>query len=230
MKDNISIKNNKKDEKAITLISLVVTIIILLILATIGISSGIETINSSKLTKFNTEMKIMQLKANEWYDEYNATTSDEEKQDILNRGESINSGEGQTEVVLQADKVFTLEESGIVFNDTDQIRNDYRYYSNEKLKELGIDGVEQDFFVNVKNRTIVSYDGLSYKGEMYYTISQLPQMDIYNVEYESNSGIPTFKVKSSEIEPNKKWKIEIYDIQYEDGYINKWNVKYRIKG
>ena len=222
-------KNKKGNENAITLISLVITIVILLILATIGISTGIETINSSKLTKFNTEMKIMQLKANEWYDEYNQATNDEEKQEIINRGESIVSGEGQTDVVTQADKVFTLEESGIIFDDT-QKREDYRYYSNKKLKELGVEGVEQDFFVNVKNRMIVSYEGLSYKGEMYYTISQLPQMDIYNVDYEANSGAPTFKVRFSEMEKNKRWKIEVYDIQYEDGYINKWNVKYRIKG
>ena len=229
MNKTLVMKNKKGNEKAITLISLVITIVILLILATIGISTGIETINSSKLTKFNTEMKIMQLKANEWYDEYNQATNDEEKQEIINRGESIVSGEGQTDVVTQADKVFTLEESGIIFDDT-QKREDYRYYSNEKLKELGVEGIEQDFFVNVKNRTIVSYEGLSYKGEMYYTISQLPQMDIYNVDYEANSGAPTFKVRFSEVEKNKRWKIEVYDIQYEDGYINKWNVKYRIKG
>lgn len=223
-------KKMKKEQRAITLISLVITIVILLILATIGIGAGIETINSSKLTKFNTEMKIMQLKANEWYDEYNSAKSDEEKQEIINRGESIVSGEGQSEVVKQANKVFSLEESGIVFNDTDQIREDYRYYSNQKLKNLGVDGVEQDFFVNIKNRTVVSYEGLSYKGEMYYTISQLPQMDIYNVDYEENSGTPTFKVKTSEVESNRKWKIEVYDIQYEGGYINKWDVKYRIQG
>ena len=56
-------KKMKKEQRAITLISLVITIVILLILATIGIGAGIETINSSKLTKFNTEMKIMQLKS-----------------------------------------------------------------------------------------------------------------------------------------------------------------------
>ena len=75
MNKTLVMKNKKGNENAITLISLVITIVILLILATIGISTGIETINSSKLTKFNTEMKIMQLKANEWYDEYNQATN-----------------------------------------------------------------------------------------------------------------------------------------------------------
>ena len=219
-------KKMKKEQRAITLISLVITIVILLILATIGIGAGIETINSSKLTKFNTEMKIMQLKANEWYDEYNSAKSDEEKQEIINRGESIVSGEGQSEVVKQANKVFSLEESGIVFNDTDQIREDYRYYSNQKLKNLGVDGVEQDFFVNIKNRTVVSYEGLSYKGEMYYTISQLPQMDIYNVDYESQSDVE-FDLETK-ISEDGKQELYVKNIK-SNGYINKWQIRYKLK-
>ena len=219
-------KKMKKEQRAITLISLVITIVILLILATIGIGAGIETINSSKLTKFNTEMKIMQLKANEWYDEYNSAKSDEEKQEIINRGESIVSGEGQSEVVKQANKVFSLEESGIVFNDTDQIREDYRYYSNDKLKNLGVDGVEQDFFVNIKNRTVVSYEGLSYKGETYYTISQLPQMDIYNVDYESQSDVE-FDLETK-ISEDGKQELYVKNIK-SNGYINKWQIRYKLK-
>ena len=42
----------------------------LLILAGIGITSGVQTIKSSKQTKFTTEMKIMQVEANELYDAY----------------------------------------------------------------------------------------------------------------------------------------------------------------
>ena len=60
----------RKNNSGITLISLVITIILLLILATIGISSGISTVRSSRLTKFTTEMKLMQQKVNELYDSY----------------------------------------------------------------------------------------------------------------------------------------------------------------
>ena len=59
-----------KANKGVTLISLVITIIVLLILAGIGITSGVQTIKSSKQTKFTTEMKIMQVEANELYDAY----------------------------------------------------------------------------------------------------------------------------------------------------------------
>lgn len=60
-------KNSCKKENGITLMSLVITIVILLILASIATYSGIEVIKSSKLTKFTTEMKIMQTQVNELY-------------------------------------------------------------------------------------------------------------------------------------------------------------------
>ena len=67
-------KNSCKKENGITLMSLVITIVILLILASIATYSGIEVIKSSKLTKFTTEMRIMQTQVNELYqkmkDEY----------------------------------------------------------------------------------------------------------------------------------------------------------------
>ena len=60
-------KNSCKKENGITLMSLVITIVILIILASIATYSGIEVIKSSKLTKFTTEMRIMQTQVNELY-------------------------------------------------------------------------------------------------------------------------------------------------------------------
>ena len=60
----------KKNEKGVTLISLTVTIIVLMILASVGVTSGISTINSSKLTKFTSEMKTMQVNVNELYNSW----------------------------------------------------------------------------------------------------------------------------------------------------------------
>ena len=60
----------KKNDFGITLVGLVITIIILLILASITVYSGVSTIRSAKLTKFTTELKMMQQKVNELYDSY----------------------------------------------------------------------------------------------------------------------------------------------------------------
>ena len=155
-------KNN-----GITLISLVITIAVLIILASIATYSGVNVIRQSKLNKFTSEMNIMQTEVNSLYDKY-STGTEEEQNTILNYGEVLDSN---------ASKVFTTSTSGI----TDS--SGYRYYTQATLKELGIDGIEGEFYVNVPKRSVISCEGLEYEGITYYTPEQLPN-GVYNVEYE----------------------------------------------
>lgn len=197
-----------KNKKGITLISLVITIIVLLILASIGTYSGINIIKSSKLTAFTTELKIMQTQVNTIYQE--------------NKGANIGV-ELTGNVGIQANKVFEElkkdAKSGISSSEG------YRYWSNKTIKELGIEGIEQGFFINLEKRSVVSCQGIQYEGKTYYTLSQLPN-GLYNVEYVTPSEEkPTFDVGIEYIGSNK-WKITISNIQY-NGYIDKWQVSYR---
>ncbi len=197
-----------QENKGITLISLVITIVILLILASIVTYSGLNVISSSKLTTFTAELKIMQTQVNSIYEK-------DSKQQI---GEEI-TGDIQT----QANSIFTEAESGI------KTQEGYRYWSQDLIRELGIEGVEQDFFVNLEKRSVVSYRGLEYEGKTYYTLNQVPN-GLYNVEYENpNQGKPTFQVSQEKVSEDK-FKITIFDIIYEDGYIDKWQVQYQLEG
>lgn len=196
-----------KDKKGITLIALIITVIILSILASVATYSGINVIKSSQLTAFTTELKIMQTQVNRIY---------QEKEENQVYGKDITG-----EIETQARKVFTTNESGITSYEG------YRYWDKDTKKELKIEGVEQDFFVNLEKRSIVSYKGFEYEGTTYYTLEQLPD-GLYNVEYENvNTTKPTFKVTSENIGTNK-WRLTVSEIQY-DGYINKWQVRYRLE-
>lgn len=130
----------------------------------------------------------------------------------------------------KANKVFAElvkdPESGIAT----ESQEGYRYWSNQYIKEtLKIEGVEQDFFVNVKQRKVISYQGMEYEGSTYYTLEQLPD-GLYNVAYDNpNDGKPTFTISQEEI-GESKWKITISNILYEQGYIGKWQVKYQLEG
>ena len=199
-----------KNTKGITLISLIITIIILVILASVGTYSGIEVIKSSKLTAFTAEMKIMQTEVNRIYEDYNG---------IEQYGSAI---EGAIEE--QAIKVFTelaKDASADISGYTG-----YRYWNSDTINALGIDGVKQEFFVNLEKRSIVSYSGLNYEGKIYYTLAQLPD-NLYNVQYEANKNYkePNFDVNVEEM-GNDRWRIVISNIKY-DGYIDKWKVFYR---
>ena len=197
-----------KKQKGITLISLVVTIIILSILASIATYSGIGVIQSSKLTTFTTELKIMQAQVNEMYQEKDTS-------DIY--GEAITG-----DIKTRADSIFTASESGITSQEG------YRYWSKATIKNLGIEGVKQAFFVNLEKRSVVSYEGLNYEGKTYYTLQQVPG-GMYNVEYEEPSAEPpTFEVNVQKIGSNQ-WRVAISNIQYE-GNISKWQIQYQLEG
>ena len=201
------------NSKGITLIALVVTIIVLLILASIATYSGIQIIESSKITTFTAEMKIMQTQVNSIYDQW--------KRGEVNKDELGKDLEYNSEVKEQASKVLTTE---LGIKDT----TGYRYYDQETIKNLGIEGVKQEFFINIETRDVVSYKGLKYKGDMYYTLIQLPD-GLYNVDYTPGEyESPTFDV-DYEIIGENKYRIKISNIEYK-GYINKWIVKYQLEG
>ena len=209
------------DDKGITLISLVTTIVILVILASIATYSGIGVIKQTQFTKFSTQLKMMQTQVNELYDKYsnNQTIDVAGKKytgtEIANIGKEIST-------LSQKTKVFNESASGI----TDS--TGYKYYDKDTIKALNIEGLdEEEYFVNVSKRSVISYDGMEYEGKTYYTINQLPD-GLYNVGYQANSGKPTFDVNYEKTE-NNKYKITISNTNY-DGKIDKWQVKYQKEG
>ena len=203
--------NVLNERKGITLVSLAITIVVLIILASIGASAGIDVIKQAKLNAFTTELEVMQVKVNELYDEYSSGNNE-----VLDYGKDLSLSGGQ------ADKVLTSSVSGITDN-----KSDYRYYDKTTINALKLEGIDSEFFVNIKTRSVVSYNGVEYEGITYYTLEHLPQ-GFYNVTYEDrNIGKPTFEysVKSE----NGEHKITVSNIQY-DGYIEKWEIRYKKEG
>lgn len=211
----------KKNNSGITLVSLVITVIVLLILSSIAVYSGVSTIRSARLTRFTTELKMMQQKVNELYDSYinnkSVTVNGTEYvgTDIQNIGEDpeglFNSN--------RLEEVFSAEGSGI----TDRTR--YMYYSLETMQGLGMQDMEYEFFVNVATRSVVSIEGFNDYGTRYYTLEQVPN-GVYNVEYNKIDGDLNFDTTAEVV--NGSGKIHIINISY-DNYINKWQVRYRLK-
>ncbi len=211
----------KKNNSGITLVSLVITIIVLLILSSITIYSGVSTVRSARLTKFTTEMKLMQEKVNELYYSYTndgtVTVNGTEYvgTDIQNIGEDPESLFNSSRL----EEVFSTSGSGI----TD--REGYMYYDMETLEDLGLEDMEYEFFVNVSKRSVVSIEGFNYYGNIYYTLEQLPD-SVYNVEYNNVDGNLSYEV-TSEIQ-NGQGKLHIVNISYNQ-YVSKWQIRYRIK-
>ena len=223
-------KNRIGNSKGVTLIALVITIIVLLILASVATYSGVGVIRSSQFTTFITELKIMQTQVNDLYDQWKNENIkiDDTNGTITNASDNITIGKDLTYNLTVQDQANTVlvEELGLASSINDLY--DYKYFDQETLQNLKIEGITREFFINIKTRNVVSYEGYTYEGVTYYTLEQVPQ-GLYNVDYDpQQAGDPTFDVSYEEIGENK-WRVTVSNIQY-DGYIDKWYVKYQEDG
>lgn len=196
-----------KNEKGITLISLVITIIVLIILASVTTYAGLNSIRTSKLTRFRQELELMQAQVNLLYEKY----KDEE---TITIGKDIS----------QADS--TKVENAFNSLGSQVTQADYRYFDVDTLKDLGIEGIEEEYLVNIKTRDVISLDGFKYEGAMYYTLEQITgQNDDYGT---LNRGEITFNTSYYNIceDSNcEKLHIVISDIQLSK-YVGKCKIQY----
>ena len=224
-------KQNYTNSKGVTLVALIITIVVLIIIASIATYSGIDIIRSSRLTSFTTEMKIMQTEVNELYEQWKngEIIIDDNGNVTIQEDESTQVSIGKdltydSDVENQASYVLIHQ---LDLGDTLSDLKGYRYFDYATIEYLGIEGTEGEFFVNIADRKVVSFEGFRYDGVMYYTLEQLPQ-SLYNVDYNPNQGKPTFDL-SYEAIGDSKWRITVSNIQY-DGNIDKWYVKYQEDG
>lgn len=198
-----------KKSNGVTLISLVITIIVLIILASISVYSGKNTIKSSKFTKFKTELEIMQSQVNMLNEKY------KKKIEELPEGAHFNEIGEEISLVSNVDEIFTE----VGEND----KSGYRYYDKITLKDLGIDGLENEFLVNVATRKVISTEGFEYEGTVYYTLEQITQsptvggllrnenVTVEDITYEKTSS--GYKITLQNIDCSK--------------YVGEYQVKYK---
>lgn len=202
------------EEKGITLVYLIITIIVLLILISIGYTSGKQTLDYSKYYSFEDELRVLQSKVNE--------LNNDNKTDI-----------GQQLTVEQKSFLNTKEISDIIYagktqDEKIEIQKGFRYCSSNYINEqLELGNVKYNYFINVEYRYVICTKGVKYKNKTYYMINQFDD-GIYNVEYNNkNSQTGEFQVNC--IKENDRWRIEVSNIEYE-GYVDNWEIKYREAG
>lgn len=204
----------KTKESGITLISLVITIIMILILASIGVTAGTSTINVSRFNQFKNEIEMIQAKVNE-----------------ANQNGNINIGENLTEE--QAKTLEIKDVSDVIYKDkTDdekaKIKDGFKYFSKQDLeKYFDLSGVKRDYLINIEYRYVVSLEGVKYNDKTYY-MAEEENTGLYNVEYkDKNSKTGSFDVKCEK--EKSAWHITIINIRH-DGYVSNWQVKYKKDG
>ena len=207
-----------KEEKGITLVTLVITIIVLIIIAGIGVTTSKTTVKSSKYEVFQTELKLMQSKVNEITEQYQKENKQIGEELRSSDNQIINSSEVTEQLNIKA------QNAGIT---VDEIKNDFRLCTVEYIEQtLGVENITRDYLVNLKRCIVISAECFEYEGTNYYMQEQMEE-GLYNVTY--NNQIATtgdFTVTANAT--GEGYKITITPEHQK--YVSKWQVKYRLQG
>lgn len=161
--------NNVKNQKGVTMISLVITIIVLVILSTMVTHTGISSIRNSRFERFKKELETVQSNVDLWYEKYLDLTFDEISIGIKIPTEKEESIKKQLEKMMNQSDQNGL--SGLDIT-TDNL-NRYRYFGKYEFENLQIDGIENDYIIDVKKRIAIVVDGYEFEGKKYYILDQI---------------------------------------------------------
>lgn len=168
----------KENNRGITLLVLSVTIIIILIITSTATYYSISAYNNARLTKFENELKIMQTQVELWEEEGKFDIGESNKTNILS---SLKDKSGN-----------------LLINEKNHMY--YKYLSASKIKEEGIDGIEQDYLVviclpeisdeltqenldNILKNRVIAVNGLEYRDKTYHTLEQLQDAGLVVATY-----------------------------------------------
>lgn len=168
---------NKKirSNSGITLATLVITIIVMLILATVSINAGRDLIKKSKVQTLETNMLTIQAKSKSYAEEIEAKVwaYSGDKKDTK-RNEKFE------------EKSMPVEESDIsefLNYVSNEIKEDPIAYSvgEEALISMGLDEIKDEKYIVVFSKTdykqmdVIYPDGVTYDGKTYFTLSELQE-------------------------------------------------------
>ena len=160
-----------KNEKGITLVALAVTIIVLLILASIGFNYGRDTIKKAQLEELRTNMLLIEAKAKEYVEEANfkmGISPDDAKKTEVRQEVYVDTAKLQPATNISAP-------SGIPVSDC--------YVVTQETMDLwGLDDMEledgENYLIKFDdtNATVEIYNTLGYNGK--YSLTDIDNLEV----------------------------------------------------
>ena len=145
-----------KNNKGITLIIVIMTVILLTILMGLIITSSIDTYYRSKFVNFETNIKLIQKKVD---------MALEERIDYETLGQALND-----EQKAKLAEIIANDNNNMISTE-DPLAETLRYFSSNDIKEdFELSDIRGEFVINFANREVISLDGAEKNDVMYYTI------------------------------------------------------------
>lgn len=149
----------KANEKGITMVTLVITVIVLIIITSIGIATGTDIIKKADLQNINTNMMLIQAKVK--------TISEQAK---FNKDTSNYKGTKLTDITgnEQIDKLqITDKENCYLLSQAD-------------LNEMGLEKITIDdgYIVNYNTNEVMYVKGFETADETYYNLTEMKNLSL----------------------------------------------------
>lgn len=149
-----------KREEGITLVALIITIIVMIILASVSIKSGTESLDSTRLEGFYTQLELVQKRVD----------------DIAVTNESYIDSDGNIIYLKDTGKALTDTQKTslqniITLENLEVDATDFRYFTVEDVENiLDLSEIEYNLFIDFDNRIIVAEDGITIGNKTYYVL------------------------------------------------------------
>ena len=160
-----------KNEKGITMIVLVITVLLMVILAGATINYGVNSLNVTKLQNFSYELQQIQGKVDSIYEKIKL--GDEE---YIILGNEITDSEKAVETLknvkgINYSNILDSQREEYYYQDNFSY---YRYLTQRDLENIfDITSNPGDVIINFTTTEVISVNGFNYDGRTYYTLSQL---------------------------------------------------------
>lgn len=140
-----------KNQKGITLISLVITIVVTLILASVGTYTGVNNIKESRDSAVKTELQFVQQAVLQRYTKYKLTGDK-----TLLPGNSYTNFTEINEILAKI-----KEKTAVTIELKDDDANNYYLLDMNSLQALGITNTEDEYIVNYTTGEVINKTRLS---------------------------------------------------------------------
>lgn len=157
-----------KNEQGITLIALVMTVILVIVFASVGTFAGIESFKSIRTQAFVTKMIALQEKVNLLCDRYSVAKINEMGSGYLNADSTYRA-------VLDSVIAEGISKNLKSWDDSDSSTSNYRYFSIEDIEEIiGFNNCDVGIWLNPLTRNVIAVEGVKIDDKTYYRQYDLP--------------------------------------------------------
>lgn len=155
-----------RDEKGITMLILVITIILTLLIAVTATYSGIDTYKGMRVKTFSEQLKIVRERVEVVKDK--ASTNSEISLNSLGRSlDELDSS-------LRDDIINSINNSG----ELSASSANYRYFETSDLKEdLGVEIEDFAVAIDFDRSIVIGVRGVEYEGHVVYTQKQINEIN-----------------------------------------------------